>query len=398
MTAWSVALALRGGHARCRRRRARRLCGDDLERPAANERSDDPLRRSRLAAASSPWLPRGDDGDTPGGAASGDRRHHQPHGGAIAVLAGAARPRRAQSARALQRLLSGAAFVSRTDRAALAQLIALARSQSPRRARSRSSAASRFKARAAACSAALTPRHAGSTRGPTSGSRRAARPTASRRRAFPDFAGRDAAARLPGVRSVELYRGSFLDWGDRRIWVLAPPRRPSRPLAASQLVEGRPRAGKCAAARGTAGSCSHARSPTNTTCESARRSRCPTAQPTRLRVAALSTNLGWPPGAIIMNADDYARAWGSRDPSAYQLELAPTRIGDRRSDSTSGDRTGLGLRVETAIERERRHSPGTQGLSRLTQIRTLVLIAAVLAMAAAMGAMIWQRRASASRT
>ncbi len=34
-----------------------------------------------------------------------------------------------------------------------------------------------------------------------------------------------------------------------------------------------------------------------------------------------------------------------------------------------------------------------QGLSRLTQIRTLVLIAAVLAMAAAMGAMIWQRRA-----
>jgi len=33
-----------------------------------------------------------------------------------------------------------------------------------------------------------------------------------------------------------------------------------------------------------------------------------------------------------------------------------------------------------------------QGLSRLTQITAVVLIAAILAMAAAMGALIWQRR------
>jgi putative ABC transport system permease protein len=52
------------------------------------------------------------------------------------------------------------------------------------------------------------------------------------------------------------------------------------------------------------------------------------------------------------------------------------------------------LQAETARARERRHeAQAAQGLSRLTEIRTLVLIAAVLAMAAAMGAMIWQRRA-----
>ena len=31
-----------------------------------------------------------------------------------------------------------------------------------------------------------------------------------------------ALARLPGVRRLGTYRGSFLDWGERRLWVLAP--------------------------------------------------------------------------------------------------------------------------------------------------------------------------------
>ncbi len=32
-----------------------------------------------------------------------------------------------------------------------------------------------------------------------------------------------ALARLPGVRAVGLYRAGFLDYGDRHMWVLAPP-------------------------------------------------------------------------------------------------------------------------------------------------------------------------------
>jgi hypothetical protein len=31
----------------------------------------------------------------------------------------------------------------------------------------------------------------------------------------------------------------------------------------------------------------------------------------------LTTNLGWPPGAVILSSGTYAQAWGSGDPTAY---------------------------------------------------------------------------------
>jgi putative ABC transport system permease protein len=95
-----------------------------------------------------------------------------------------------------------------------------------------------------------------------------------------------------------------------------------------------------------------------------------------------------------MNASDYAEAWGSPDASAYQVFTDPgvSQAAVRRSVVRTLGPTS-GLVVETAAERERRQrSASRQGLSRLTQISTLVLIAAVLAMAAAMGNMIWLRR------
>jgi putative ABC transport system permease protein len=52
-----------------------------------------------------------------------------------------------------------------------------------------------------------------------------------------------------------------------------------------------------------------------------------------------------------------------------------------------------GLTAETAEERDRRHYLlAAQGLTRLTQIRLLVLIAAILAVVGALGSMMWQRR------
>ncbi len=47
-----------------------------------------------------------------------------------------------------------------------------------------------------------------------------------------------ALARLPGVRAVRLYRGGLLDIGERRVWVIAPPRASTPLLPASQIVEG----------------------------------------------------------------------------------------------------------------------------------------------------------------
>jgi putative ABC transport system permease protein len=210
--------------------------------------------------------------------------------------------------------------------------------------------------------------------------------------AFENVAG-GTLARLPGVRAVQLYRGSFLDWRDRRVWVLAQPRADLHPVSASQLVNGdltlaseRLHGNGWAVLSQAIASERHLHIGQSFT--------LPASRPMRFRVAALSTNLGWPPGAVILNADDYARAWGSEDPSAYQLELAPgasTTAVLTEARQALGGRSGL--RVETAGQRERLHySTAAQALSRLTQIRTLVLIAAVLAMAAAMGAMIWQRR------
>jgi putative ABC transport system permease protein len=199
--------------------------------------------------------------------------------------------------------------------------------------------------------------------------------------------------RLPGVRAVGLYRAGFLDYGDRHIWVLAPPDTAVRPLPPSQLLKGeealataRLRAGGWAVLSQALAMQHHLRIGQSFT--------LPSPYPTTFRVAALTTNLGWPPGAIILNPGDYARAWGSVDPSAYNIMLArgahPEAV---RREIQRALGPASGLTVETARQREQSLlAASRQGLSRLTQIATLVLIATVLAMSVAMGTMIWQRR------
>jgi putative ABC transport system permease protein len=120
----------------------------------------------------------------------------------------------------------------------------------------------------------------------------------------------------------------------------------------------------------------------------------PSPHPIELRVAAIATNLGWPPGAIVMNATDYASAWGSGDPSAYAIQVKPgTAVATVGSEVRRALGTRAGLVVETMGEREQRdYAVASQALSRLTQIRLLVLIAAALAVTAAMGSMVLQRR------
>jgi putative ABC transport system permease protein len=95
-----------------------------------------------------------------------------------------------------------------------------------------------------------------------------------------------------------------------------------------------------------------------------------------------------------MNATDFASAWGSTDASAYNVLLAP---GVSQAQGASEIRRALGpssgLTVETAEQHAaQQRALSRQGLERLTQIATLILLAAVLAMAAAMGNMVWQRR------
>jgi putative ABC transport system permease protein len=202
-----------------------------------------------------------------------------------------------------------------------------------------------------------------------------------------------AIARLPGVSEIGVYRGSFLDWGDRRLWVIGPASDIEHPVPAGQVISGnsklaseRVREGGWAVLSQELASEHHLHVGQAFT--------LPSPRPQRMRVAALTTNLGWPPGAIILSSNSYARAWASSNPSAYEIQTTPgTSVVTVRKLVRNAFKSETGLAVETSAERERRHyAVAAQALSRLTQIRLLVLIAAVLALVGAIGAMIWQRR------
>jgi putative ABC transport system permease protein len=114
-----------------------------------------------------------------------------------------------------------------------------------------------------------------------------------------------------------------------------------------------------------------------------------------LRLAAVTTNLGWAPGALIVNTTDYQRYWSSSAPSALEVHLqagVTPSAGRRAVLGALGFRPGLG--VQTFAERQRQYREDSrQGLQALSQIATLLLIAAALAVASALSAAIWQRRA-----
>ncbi len=200
-------------------------------------------------------------------------------------------------------------------------------------------------------------------------------------------------ARLPGVAAVGVYRGGFLDWGNRRVWVLAPPRGAAHPVPPTQLVRGSLQQAT-AALRGSGWAVVSQALAAAHHLRLGERFVLPAPRPTVFRVAALSTNLGWPPGAILLNAEDYARAWGSADASALQIRLdRGASPGVVRAEIQRALGPDTGLLAQTASQWVGHHYTTTrQALSRLTQIGALVLIASVLAMAGAMGSMIWQRR------
>lgn len=201
-------------------------------------------------------------------------------------------------------------------------------------------------------------------------------------------------AALDGVREVRRHHSGFLDVDDRRVWVLAPPNAASEPIPRSQLLDGdyheaveRLRAGGWAVVDDALAK--------EHELEIGDSFSLPAPRPARFKVAAISTNIGWPSGAVILNADDFTRAWDSAAPAAYHLIVAAgssARVVRERAARVL--RSQSAFAVETREGRTARHRAASrQGLARLTQIALLVLIAAVIAMSAAMGGLIWQRRA-----
>jgi putative ABC transport system permease protein len=114
------------------------------------------------------------------------------------------------------------------------------------------------------------------------------------------------------------------------------------------------------------------------------------------RVAATTTNFGWTPGAIVMSTADYRRAWATTAPSALGVQLdAGASATAVRAEIVRALGASSGLEVLSAGARERQiDASASVGLGQLADIATLLVAAAILALTAAMGSSIWQRRAA----
>jgi putative ABC transport system permease protein len=198
---------------------------------------------------------------------------------------------------------------------------------------------------------------------------------------------------IPGVSSVDALRGSFLDVRGRRLLAFAKSQEVPVPISASQLIEGSParvaallRAGGWAALTSTVAREWHLHLGDRFT--------LPTpAGYARFRLAATIANYGWPPGAVVVSEAEYERLWRTTDVSSLDLLLkagASTAQVFKRARAALSD-TGLSVttvrHIQSAVQ-----AAASQGLDQLSGIATLLLIAAVLAVIAAMAGSIWQRR------
>jgi putative ABC transport system permease protein len=198
--------------------------------------------------------------------------------------------------------------------------------------------------------------------------------------------------KLAGVASVSIYRGAFLDIGERRALVIAPPRDARHLLPEGQVVEGNVSKAIKDVRAGDWATLSQALADDQDV-HIGQPFTLPTPRPMTFKLAALTTNFGWPPGTVILNANDFAQAWKTVEPNAYEVRVKPGAavVVQREIQHALGPHSPL--LVQSATQREQLYRAAQrQGLSRLSEIAALVLIAAALAMATAMGAMIWQRR------
>ncbi|HST56918.1 MAG TPA: ABC transporter permease [Solirubrobacteraceae bacterium] len=203
-----------------------------------------------------------------------------------------------------------------------------------------------------------------------------------------------AIARAPQVASVRVYQGGFLDVGSRRLWIRARPPQDRAVIQASQLLQGRlGRASGLIRAGGWAAVSVGFAQERDLHVGDSFTLPTPAGQ-ARLGVAAITTNGGWSPGAITMSTSDYQRYWQTREPTALEVNLRPgvsPAAGKRAVQGALG--ADSPLLVQTHQERDAQFKANArQGLRSLSQISTLLLISAALAVASSLSAAIWQRR------
>ncbi len=211
---------------------------------------------------------------------------------------------------------------------------------------------------------------------------------------FPPGAAGAAIARAPGIASVRIYRGGLLDVGERRMWVRARAVRDATMLESSQISSGDyTTATRLIRGGGWAAFSSDFADEHHLHVGSFVGLPTPSG-PLGVRVAAITTNSGWPAGTITLGADDYVRGWGASEAAAIEVSVKPgvSAVAGRHAVTASlGPRSGL--KALTAGERAAQSATSArQGLRTLGEISTLLLTAAALSVASALSAAIWQRR------
>ena len=216
--------------------------------------------------------------------------------------------------------------------------------------------------------------------------------------AIDDFQPGDAQARiaaLPAVASVRAFQGGVVQLDQRRVWVLARPPGGSEHVLESQTLDG----GASTAVRrlGQGGWIAVSQQIAE---EHHVGVGGTLTLPTpggwkRMRIAATTTNLAWPPGVIFMGSGDYTRDWGTTAPTALGVTLRPgANAVAARGEIERALGPSSGLEVSLAHAREGRIDALTsEGLGQLRAISTLLLLTAITAMAAALASSVWQRRA-----
>jgi putative ABC transport system permease protein len=203
-------------------------------------------------------------------------------------------------------------------------------------------------------------------------------------------------ARLPGVASVHAFQGSFLNVGERRLWVLAWPPGAPLELLGGEVIAGNPTA---AAAHVREGGWITVSSQLANEHHTGVGNIITLPSPTgdvSFRIAATTTNFGWSPGAILMSTADYSRAWQTSAPTALGVELTPgANTTTVQTEIARALGPASGLEVISAHAREATiDASASEGLGQLGEIATLLVLAAILAMIAALGSSIWQQRVS----
>ena len=203
-------------------------------------------------------------------------------------------------------------------------------------------------------------------------------------------------ARIGGVASVSEFQGGFLQLGDRRVWIIARPAGAERNVLSGQISAGNVSAAIAHLGEGGWIAVSNQIAEEHHTGVGGTLTLPTPTGEDRLKIAATTTNLTWSPGAIFINTSDYSRLWASSTPTALAVALRPgVNVGAARRAIARALGASSGLEVSTAADREASiDALAGEGLSQLGEISTLLLVAAILAMSAALTSAIWQRRVS----